>query len=79
VRLTVEYYETLRQTLLWKALTLGKREEEGPSMRWDCANDRRALRDTSPDSYLASIEVWKTRECSARYQKDTACYCAYHA
>jgi hypothetical protein len=50
-----------------------------PSMRWDCANDRRVLRDTSEESYLASIEVWQTRGFSARHQKDTAGFYASRA
>jgi hypothetical protein len=33
VRMTVEYYETLRGTLIWKALKYGKREHALPGIR----------------------------------------------
>jgi hypothetical protein len=33
VRMTVEYYETLRETLIWLALKYGKRENALPGIR----------------------------------------------
>jgi hypothetical protein len=33
VRMTVEYYETLGETLIWKALKHGKREDALPGIR----------------------------------------------
>jgi hypothetical protein len=33
VRMTVEYCETLRETLIWQALKYGKREDALPSVR----------------------------------------------
>jgi hypothetical protein len=58
VRMTVEYYETLRETLIWKALKYGKRENALPGIR----SIQRANTPIMRSSFYARSEVLALRK-----------------
>jgi hypothetical protein len=58
VRMTVEYYETLRKTLIWKALKHGKRDYSLPDIR----NTQRATMPLIRSSFYARSEVVALRK-----------------
>jgi hypothetical protein len=58
VRMTVEYYETLRETLIWKALKYGKRENALPGIR----KIQRAIMPLMRSSFYARSEVVALRK-----------------
>jgi hypothetical protein len=58
VRMTVEYYETLRETLIWQALKHGKREDALPGIR----KIQRVLMPLMRRSFYARSEVIALRK-----------------
>ena len=58
VRMTVEYYETLRETLIWQALKHGKREDALPGIR----KIQRAIMPLMRSSFYARSEVVALRK-----------------